>query len=105
MAMEGANHITKGDVLDDLGLSRSEAAALKVKANLLDAILKEARRKGYTQAQLVQVLDEYQPNVSNLLQGKISRVSVEKLLRYMDRLNLTAQITVKQRPKREAVGA
>lgn len=105
MAMEGANHITKGDVLDDLGLSRSEAAALKVKASLLDAILKEVRRKGYTQAQLVQVLDEYQPNVSNLLQGKISRVSVEKLLRYMDRLNLTAQITVKQRPKREAVGA
>jgi hypothetical protein len=34
-------HITKGDVFDDLGLSRSEASALKVKATLLDAILGE----------------------------------------------------------------
>src|SRR5258708_30591861 len=34
-------HITKGDVFDDLGLPRSEASALKVKATLLDAILRE----------------------------------------------------------------
>ena len=36
-------HITEGDVFDDLGLSRSEASALKVKATLLDAILAPPR--------------------------------------------------------------
>jgi len=40
------------------------------------------RAKGYTQAQLVDILDEYQPSVSNLIKGRISQVSIEKLLRY-----------------------
>ena len=98
-------HVTKGDVLDDLGLSRSEASALKIKADLLDSILDEVRRKGYSQARLAEVLDEYQPNVSNLLQGKITKVSIEKLLRYMDRLNLAAEISIKRRSTKQSVPA
>ena len=87
-------HITKGDVLDDLGLSRSEASALKVKAKLLDAILREIEGRKYTQNQLVEILDEYQPAVSNLVRGKIGKLSLEKLLAYSDRLNMKATITV-----------
>lgn len=87
-------HITKGDVLDDLGLSRSEASALKVKATLLDAILREIENQGYTQNQLVDILDEYQPSVSNLLRGKIDKVSLEKLLTYSDRLKMKTTLTV-----------
>jgi predicted XRE-type DNA-binding protein len=87
-------HITKGDVFDDLGLPRSEASALKVKATLLDAILREIEKQGYTQSNLVEILDEYQPSVSNLLHGKIARVSVEKLLTYSDRLMMKATLTV-----------
>ena len=90
-------HITKGDVLDDLGLSRSEASALKVKATLLDAILGEIQRRGYTQSELVDVLDEYQPSVSNLVRGKIGKVSLEKLLRYSDRLRLKTTLRVLRR--------
>ena len=90
-------HITKGDVLDDLGLSRSEASALKVKAMLLDAILREIESQGYTQNQLVELLDEYQPSVSNLLRGKIGKVSLEKLLTYSDRLKMKTTLTVQTR--------
>jgi transcriptional regulator with XRE-family HTH domain len=50
------------------------------------------RAKGYSQAQLVDILDEYQPSVSNLLKGRISQVSIEKLLRYADRLHLQTSI-------------
>jgi predicted XRE-type DNA-binding protein len=82
------SHITIGDVLDDLGFTRAEASALKIKADLLDSILREIEKRGYTQRQLVDLLDEYQPSVSNLLQGKIAKVSIEKLLYYSDRLNL-----------------
>ncbi len=88
------SHITKGDVFDDLGLSRSEASALKVKATLLDAILGEIEKRGYTQSQLVEILDEYQPSVSNLTRGKIAKVSVEKLLTYSDRLKMKTTLTV-----------
>jgi predicted XRE-type DNA-binding protein len=89
------SHITTGDVFDDLGLSRSEASALKVKATLLDAILREIEKRGYTQSQLVEVLDEYQPSVSNLTRGKIAKVSVEKLLTYSDRLKMKTTLTVR----------
>jgi len=88
-------HIVKGNVFDALGFSASEASALKIKAELLSAILEHVNAKGYTQAQLADVLDEYQPSVSNLLRGRISQVSIEKLLRYADRLHLQTSIAVR----------
>jgi predicted XRE-type DNA-binding protein len=88
-------HIVKGNVFDALGFSASEASALKIKAELLSAILEHVKATGYTQAQLAGVLDEYQPSVSNLLRGKISQVSIEKLLRYADRLHLQTSIAVR----------
>ncbi len=92
--LKAVTHITTGDVFDDLGFSRSEATAFKVKADLLDAIRAEIDRKGYTQRQLVEVLDEHQPTVSNLLHGKITQVSIEKLLRYSDRLGMKATVKI-----------
>ena len=88
-------HIVKGNIFDALGFSASEASALKIKAEILSAILEDVRAKGYTQAQLMDILDEYQPSVSSLLKGRISQVSIEKLLRYADRLQLQASIVVR----------
>jgi predicted XRE-type DNA-binding protein len=88
-------HIVKGNIFDALGFSASEASALKIKAEILSAILEHIRTNGYTQAQLVDMLDEYQPSVSNLLKGRISQVSIEKLLRYADRLHLQTSIAVR----------
>src|ERR1039458_7083957 len=87
-------HVVKGNIFDALGFSASEASALKIKAEILSSILEHIRAKGYTQAQLVDLLDEYQPSVSNLLKGRIAQVSIEKLLRYADRLHLETSIAV-----------
>ena len=94
-AVNKPTHIVKGNIFDALGFSASEASALKIKAEILSAILEHVRAKGYTQAQLVDILDEYQPSVSNLIKGRISQVSIEKLLRYADRLHLQTSITVR----------
>jgi predicted XRE-type DNA-binding protein len=88
-------HVVKGNIFDALGFSASEASALKIKAEILSAILEHIRANGYTQAQLVDLLDEYQPSVSNLLKGRIAQVSIEKLLRYADRLHLETSIAVR----------
>ncbi len=101
-------HIVKGNIFDALGFSASEASALKIKAEILSAILEYVRAKGYTQAQLVDILDEYQPSVSNLLKGRISQVSIEKLLRYADRLHLQTSIAISpvdDRTRRAVVAA
>ena len=92
--ISAVTHVTRGDVLDDLGFSHSKATALKFKADLLDAIRAEIERRSYTQRQLVNILDEHQPAVSNLIQGKINQVSIEKLLRYADRLGMRARLKV-----------
>jgi predicted XRE-type DNA-binding protein len=87
-------HRVKGNIFDALGSSASEASALKVKAEILSAILEHIRKEGYTQAQLVSLLDEYQPSVSNLLKVRIAQVSIEKLLRYADWLGLQTKIGI-----------
>lgn len=94
--MSKPTHLTKGDVLDDLGFSRPEASALKVKATIVEAILAEIDRRRLTQRQLVDILGEYQPNVSNLMHGRIGSISIEKLLRYADRLDLKSRIQMRR---------
>lgn len=88
-------HIVKENIFDALGFSASEASALKIKAEILSAILEHVKSNKYTQRELVEILDEYQPSISNLLKGRISQVSIEKLLRYADRLHLETRIAVR----------
>ena len=95
MAANKPTHVVKADVFDALGFPASEASVLKIKSELLSAILEEVRIKRYTQAQLRDVLDEYQPVVRNMLRGRVSLISIEKLLRYAHRLRLQTSIAVR----------
>ena len=97
-------HVTRGNIFLDLGFPPEKALALKFKAKILSAILAEVKRKKYRQAQLVKVLDEHQPVVSNLLHGKITQMSIEKLLIYADRLGLSLDVQRPrpQRPRKQA---
>lgn len=81
-------HVTRGNVLDDLGFSPEQATALKFKAGLYRAILKVAKK--YSQRELQAILGEPQPRVSELLNGKIANKSVDKLLSYAGRLGIEA---------------
>jgi predicted XRE-type DNA-binding protein len=91
-------HVTRGNVLDDLGFSPEQAAILKFKADLYQAILKHARK--YSQTQLQVILAEPQPRVSELLNGKIAKKSVDKLLYYAGRLGIEAKARFPQTNKK-----
>jgi predicted XRE-type DNA-binding protein len=90
-------HVTRGNVLDDLGFSPEQATALKFKAELYQAILKYAKR--YSQKQLQIILGEPQPRVSELLNGKIANKTVDKLLGYAGRLGIEASAKFTQTRK------
>ena len=75
-AANKATHITRGNVMDDLGFSPENATALKFKAELYRAILRYA--KNYSQKDLQVILGEPQPRVSGLPNGKIANKSVDK---------------------------
>jgi len=100
-------YMTHGNVLDDLGLSPEQATVLKFKADLYQAILRHAQK--YSQKQLQVILGEPQPRVSELLNGKIAKKSVDKLLYYAGRLGIEAKArfpqTNKQVVQRELAAA
>jgi predicted XRE-type DNA-binding protein len=90
-------HVTYGDVLDDLGFSPQEATVLKFKADLYQAILSRAEK--YSQKELQVILGVPQPRVSELLNGKIAKKSVDKLLYYAGRLGIEAKARFPQTHK------
>jgi predicted XRE-type DNA-binding protein len=79
-------HITRGNAMDDLGFAPENATVFKFKAELYRAVLKYARK--YSQKHLQAILGEPQPQVSELLNGKIANKSVDKLLYYAGRLGI-----------------
>src|SRR5580693_9529037 len=89
MARSKPTHMTRGNVLDDLGFSPEQATALKFKADLYQAILKHSRK--YSPKELQVILAEPQPRVIELLNGKIANKSVDKLLYYAGRLGIEAR--------------
>jgi predicted XRE-type DNA-binding protein len=91
-------HLTRGNVLDGLGFSPEQATALKFKADLYQAILRHARK--YSQKQLQVILAEPQPRVSELLNGKVAKKSVDKLLYYAGQLGIEAKARFPQTNKR-----
>jgi predicted XRE-type DNA-binding protein len=90
-------HVSRGNVLDELGFSPERATALKFKAELYQAILKCAQK--YSQKELQIILGEPQPRVSELLNGKIANKSVDKLLCYAGRLGIEAKAKFSQTHK------
>lgn len=99
-----AKHTTTGSVFHDLGFNQAESEALEVKAELLNAILGVVEQRGYKQRDLEKLLNQPQPRVSELLNGKISKMSIEKLLDYLQCLGGLAHITVsfEEKPRKRA---
>ncbi len=96
-AAKKPTHVTRGNVLDDLGFSPEHATALKFKAELYQAILRCAKK--YSQKELQKILGEPQPRVSELLNGKIANKTVDKLLHYAGRLGIEAKAKFAQTHK------
>ena len=93
-SVEGEYRIT-GSVLDELGLDRQSALELKLKASLHQNILELIKRRGHSPRDLERILRIQQPRVSELTRGKLSTLSVARLLLYADLLGAKAQIKLK----------
>ena len=78
--------MTRGDVFEDLGFTAEEAAILQIKTQLHIEIMRLIRQEKLTPRQLEKVLGVPQPRVSELLKGKISRMTADLLAKYLYRL-------------------
>ncbi|MBN1566294.1 MAG: XRE family transcriptional regulator [Acidobacteria bacterium] len=87
------SYISRGNVIDDLGFSPEEAAAIKLKASLHAEILLIVKKRKLRPRQLEKILDQPQPRISELLNGKISKMSAEKLAGYLSRLGVEIKVS------------
>jgi len=78
-----------------LSISAQDRLELKLKADLHQDILRLIKKKKITPRQLEKVLDVPQPRVSELLRGKLSLLSVSKLLYYAHLLGAHADVKLK----------
>jgi len=93
------NPITKssGNVFRDLGLPDADARLAKAKLVLKIADIIE--RRGLNQSEAAAILGIHQPQVSQLLRGRIEGYTIERLLRFLTALDEDVMITTRQKPK------
>jgi hypothetical protein len=61
----------------------------------------ETERRNLTQRQLAVMLDDHQPNMSDLVNGKIAKFRIDKLVRYADRLGIETTVKMVEHKKRQ----
>ncbi len=92
-----------GNVFEDLGFSPDEAAILRMKTRLHGEIMRAIEKQGLTPRQVEKVLDVPQPRVSELVTGKISRMTADLLAKYL--YSLGREVEIKTKMRRRAVVA
>jgi predicted XRE-type DNA-binding protein len=82
-----------GNVFKDIGGPNAEEHLVKAQLVFkIDAILKRRRMK---QKEAADLLGVRQPDISKMLRGEFRQFSVERLLRFLVRLNQDVEIVVK----------
>jgi predicted XRE-type DNA-binding protein len=84
---------TDATLFEDLGLSAEQAAVLEVKLALHNELMKVVEKQKLTSRQLEKLLDIPQPRASELLTGKISRMTVDRLTKYLYRLGRQVNVS------------
>ena len=82
------------NVFADLGFEAEEAMNLKVRADLMLDLTRFIRERGWTQEQAAEYFGETQPRISNLMNGEISRFSVDKLINLLARAGMEVRVEV-----------
>lgn len=90
-----AGHITKGDVLEDLGFTQEEIRETEMKLAIWRPLRAEIEAHGLTQAEVAGRLQMHQPDASLLLRGRLSKFSVMKLMQLAERMGLRVRLSVK----------
>ena len=90
-------------VFYDLAETPEEAANLTARGLLMIAIEQRIREEGWTQTEAAARLHVTQPRVSDLLNGKISKFSLDALVNMLPPVGLTFEVRpVEHRPARAA---
>ena len=94
--------VGSGNIYADLGFEEPELE--QTKAMLARQIAAIVKARGLTQAAAAELLGIDQPKVSAVLRGRLGGFSVDRLLRFLTRLDQDIEIVVHPKPAERAVG-
>jgi predicted XRE-type DNA-binding protein len=86
---------SSGNIWADLG--RADAAEAYARSQLMDHVAEILRERGVTQVQAAKLLGTTQPVVSDLMRGKLSKFSIERLFAFLEALGHDVEIVVRPR--------
>jgi predicted XRE-type DNA-binding protein len=82
-----------GNVFADIGLADPDEEAIK--ARLVMTLRSEMTRRKLSQAKAAELIGLAQPDVSNLLRGRVAGFSLHRMLEIMEALGNDVEITVR----------
>jgi predicted XRE-type DNA-binding protein len=85
-----------GNLWADIG--RPDADEALARAELMRQISEMIRARGLTQAAAARLLGTTQPTVSDLVRGKLSQFSLERLIAFLNALGQDVEIVVRANP-------
>ncbi len=92
---------TANNVFEDLGFPPEESRVLVLKAQLAALIIRTTHERKLTQRDLSKLWDVPQPRVSEVMTGKLSLVSIERLVEFLGILGVEVDVRMKQ-PRNKA---
>ena len=97
--------IIKGseNVFEHLDFGREEAANLAIRADLMIFLTRYIEREGITQSEAGKRFGITQSRVSELINGRIDKFTIDKLVNIAARVGFNASVKVKQTKRRLSV--
>ena len=98
MRRDEAVHISSGNVFADMGAADAEERLAK--AELSRIIRRTIAERELKQAQAAALLRIAQPDVSDLVRGRLGRFGMERLQRFLTLLGMDVEVRVTPKPRR-----
>ncbi len=86
---------SEGNVFADLGFSHEESELMRMRADLMKHLRHTIADKGWTQTAAAQVFGVSQARVSDLVQGKWDKFSIDMLISLLIRTGQHCELTIR----------
>ncbi|HLB58676.1 MAG TPA: XRE family transcriptional regulator [Bdellovibrionota bacterium] len=84
------------ELAEQFGISQARGMEAVLKARLISAVLKASKRLHLTHAEIAKRSGLPRSAVTGILSGSLQKVTIDRVLRLVEAVNLVAEITVKK---------
>ncbi|MGA3095651.1 MAG: XRE family transcriptional regulator [Bryobacteraceae bacterium] len=84
------------NVFEQIGFKREEALNLRLRSEMMNALIAEIEKRGLTQAQAAARSGVSQPRISDLMRGKLHLFSIDMLVTLLSAAGLRVEMKVRR---------